>query len=283
MLFDRVLIRALRESIQFDEEGAFVWGAFEQLLAAALVERVASGDGVIQARHPPLPWRDLVAVQNRLRDMETIVWKLDRQLEWRRTDVLGRWEWMFFAASDVNAFLVFARALLDHLAKAIRLTAPRREGVPRTFSDLTKWVASKPADLVAETLGPMATVVADAEWFPELKDLRDQMIHDDLLTVVFPGTEDEPPIGIGVQLYRGTGPGRLSEPMLMQPDNPNIASFERIAVAVLARVQGLLNAAATVMAADATVLEDGLGGRRSHPALTVVARWADDALVKSDL
>lgn len=277
MLFDVEALHNLAGSIQYDDDGPFMWRPFDELSVACQVERsLDRTDGRVDLEALN---GELRAISNRLRDLETIAWKLDWLLAARRSGALDRWQWMFFATSDVAAFFTFARSLFDHLARSMGLVAPQRGTVSSdSFNGLMAWVHKNPAARVDRALGgDLRAVVQSATWFPAIRSIRDALVHRDAQTIVFPGTEEAPPAEIGIQLWTPKG-RQLVEPALLLHDNANVASFERLAVAMLSRIYQLLDAAAVPIASLAGLTYDGLGGSVHHPAFAVLERWTNEAI-----
>lgn len=277
MLFDREALQALAAAIHYDDDGPFVWRPFDELSADVHVERHrerASSRIDLETLNG-----ELRAVGNRLRDLETVTWKLAWLHEARCSGTLDRWRWMYFASSDVTAFFTFARSLFDHLSRAIGIAAPHGGSVKSdSFNGLVRWVTKSPPDRVERNLGEaLATVVASATWFQAIRSIRDSMLHLDAMTLVFPGTEVEPPEAIGIQLWTRKGQA-LVEPALLLPDNENIASFERLSVAMLSRIYQLLDDVAEPMRALVGIGVDPHGGSVHHPAFAVIERWTHEAL-----
>jgi hypothetical protein len=137
-LVDQDALRRHRLAIQADSEGPYVWGVTDQLWLALHIERQADvEDGFSQ------PFRHWTAVTNRLTDLRTIALKLDWMLSTFRGGELDRFAWMYYAASDVVAFLTSTRSLLDHVAAALLSVAPHRASLPRPVLQRTADMAAK--------------------------------------------------------------------------------------------------------------------------------------------
>lgn len=267
VLVDVDALRRLRGAIHDGPDGPYVWGEFERLLTDCHVVR-ALGRGDVDVVHGHLR-----AVSNRLTDLRTCAMKLAWMLERRDAGELDPFAWMFFASSDVNSFLTNVRSLFDHLARVLRAVASAPAGVPAfSFNDLRKWTQSQDLGR-ARQLGHRAfELVVKCDWFDELRDLRDELVHQDAQTLVFP----EHPT-IAVQVYAGAR-HLLQEPALMLSEN--VASFERLASATMARLHLLLEHTAAAVR-DALALDQPVGdGQSVHGGLGVLARWTDDYLTQ---
>ena len=224
MLLDVDALKRYRAAIQVGDDGPFVWGTFESLMTHTLIGR-ATDDAELNELY-----KHLRATANRLSDLRTIALKLDWMLEQRDCGNLDSYAWMFFASSDVNAFLSNVRSLFDHLSEAIRVAALKPNGIPRlSFRKLRDWVEVHP-DLAADQLGPTVTgIVAGCDWFGSLRGLRDELTHFDGQTIVFPETP-----GIAVGLWNRRLQDLLDEPALKGGEE-NLLRFERLAAATMAR------------------------------------------------
>lgn len=268
-LVDLTSLRAHRAALQHDEEGWFVWGALEALWAEGFLDRGKS------ERLDELKWH-LRAVLNRLGGLRTIAAKLDWMLGERDAGNLAPDGWMHFASNDVLSFFSELRSLFDHLAAALAAAAPQPGGVPdRSFNRLRNWLSKDPQERGAQLGGEIADVIRSCEWFDEVREVRDGLLHRDATTIVFP---DEP--GVRFQVYQGAD--RLIEErgVLIRE---NIVSFERFAAAVMARLHSLLEAATISMAElmNVDLQETGPGWSR-HFGLEVIAQWTDEYLGMMD-
>jgi hypothetical protein len=180
MLVDADAIRNMRRRMLRDDRGPYSWGAFNQLWAALMLEH-AQG----RTERNDL-FREVTAASNRLRDALTIAFKLDWMIHSRDEGAIEPELWMYFATSDINGFFSNVRSLFDHVARALRISALKRDSVPRSFYDLRKWVAKDPPRADAQLGVAAARIVAGCDWFEELRDIRDGITHRDSMTLVFP-------------------------------------------------------------------------------------------------
>jgi hypothetical protein len=271
LLTSRASLERQEAAIQWDADGPYLWGEFERLLAAALMARDRSDTYAQLYRH-------LRAVQNRLTDIRTIVTKLTK-LDWmnglRTTGELDDDDWMFFATSDVVAFLANTRGLLDHLAWSYRVSSAHPNQVSGSFRKLRASLVNDEHSPLDGNLPPgVPDLVRSCEWFESLRDTRDGLLHRDAKTLIFPGSD-----GITVALYGGgvmlpEGPGLVR-------DN-DIVDFENMAAGVSARLHELLEESSAAIAAHIGLGEDSLPGWSRHPGLCVVAHWTQAYLAELD-
>ncbi len=267
VLLDVDALKRHRDAIQVGDNGPFVAGALTALMAHAHIERAKGSDEFDELN------KHVRATMNRRGDLWTIASKLDWMLEQRDAGALDSFAWMYFASSDVNAFLFNVRSLFDHLAEAMRVSAPRPHGIPhQSFKDLQVWIAKHP-DMADKQLGAeVASIVAATDWFLPLRQLRNELTHYDGQTIVFPETP-----GIAVGLWNRRLEDLIDEPALKDDENENLLRFERLASATMARLHALVEDSAQAIAdANGYVLE--LNAWSTHPGLEVVARWTDEYL-----
>jgi hypothetical protein len=268
VLVDAQALGALKASVQHDDEDrAFVFGDFDRLWAAMHIERNPrlSAEDSLNA-----VMRHLTATLNRQQDLRTSAAKLDWMLHLVRDGHLDQYTYMFFAASDIVGFLTSARSLLDHLSRALVAAAPKRDSLPKFSFRRLRERLDEHRELRPNLGERLSDLVLACDWFDEIKDLRDELIHYDALTLVFPTVD-----GVQFQLYKGVRI-LVDEPALMI--NENVASFERVAAAVYSQVGRLLEDVSLPMAETIGIELFPNDGASLHPGLEVLARWSDELL-----
>jgi hypothetical protein len=275
MLTDAESVRRLRDLILDGDDGAYMTSQFVHLEAAASIQ-VHMGQAHLGALSGHLR-----GVRSRLVDLEVICSKLEWMRHQRNAGSLDRFAWMYYASNDVVGFLSHARSLLDHLALAIGAGSHKPGQVPsKSFRQLKKWVADGPTR-AQSCLGPeMVGALSDTDWFWTLRALRDGLIHFDHKAIVFPGEEGNAISRINMQIWTSGYRNGLSEEALLEPGKDNLAVFERLATAVLARVHDLLERLAgplgQVVAFDASPMQP----QARHGGLRIVRSWASDFLAE---
>lgn len=258
-------MRAHVAAIQQSSDGAFVWGPFEVLLTDCM-EASQLGRPEVDAT-----LSHLRAVANRLTDLRTCAMKLQWMRDRREEGELDQILWMYFASSDVLAFLASSRSLFDDLARAFRTAAPRPAGIPRfSFNKLRSWALKNNEDGSAQLGATVHQLVVGCDWFDEIRLRRGALVHGDAQTIVFP-TGD----GVPIQVY-DRARDLISEPELMA--TANVARFDRFAAAVTARLHVLVNASAQALSQQLAFEGNAGFGRSVHGGLSVLANWTDDYL-----
>jgi hypothetical protein len=259
-------ITRLRDSIVLeDEDGPYQSEVFVRLSVSCHLAR-ALGNDELDGLH-----RQLVDITRRKWDLLTIVLKLDWMRSRRDAKELDPMVWMLFAANDVNSFLMNVRSLFDHLAKVIRIVSGRQ--TPQSFNDLRNWVAKDTHDPSRVLDERLIRLISDCDWFEDLRDLRDDILHRAAETTVFP----ELPY-LGIQIHKGITDRLIAEPGLLDPENANVAIFERFAIAALSRLHVLLEEVSSVVMELLAIPDAGDGARSFHGGLGVIHQWCEEAL-----
>lgn len=259
-------IRQLQESITLDApDGPFQTTQFLKFSGSCHVARAMGAEGLDGV------CRQLTDITQRQWALLTIVQKLHWMQERRDVEELDPLAWMAFAASDVSGFLMNTRSLFDHVAKVIRITAGGRS--PESFNKLRTRVAKHPLDSSLAVDTRLLELVANADWFDDLRDIRDDILHRAADTIVFPYLPY-----IGIQINKRMTDRLLTEPDLLDPDNANVARFEWFAVAAMGRIHSLLDDLAAVVQEILDVPGRSESARSKHAGLTVVHSWCEDFL-----
>lgn len=261
MLVDIASIERLRESVLLDgDDGPCQSSGLVRLSASCHIARAMGAEGLDGLS------RQLTDITQRNWDLLTIVMKLRWMQERRDDGALDPMGWMLFAANDVNSFLMNTRSLFDHVAKVIRLESAGQ--TPQSFHDLRKWVASDTRD-TSHMLDPrLVDLVAECDWFDDLRTVRDDILHRSANTTVLPALPY-----IGVQITKGITDRLLTEEELLDTENSNIVRFEWFAVASLGRIHLLLEELSHAVRELRAIPDRGDGARSRHGGLAVVHEW----------
>ena len=193
------------------------------------------------------------------------------RLDWQKglvskgelNDVLGSQ----FAACDIDLFHVQYRSLFDHLAKFIGLLSGKPQSMPDSFRKLRERVDRlKDSGTLDEQL---AEIIGSCEWFSDVRDARDSIVHKDGQTMVFP--EDG---RILFQVHeRFRNKVNLPEAMF----NENIVDFELYAGLLIGYLLGYLEEVAEI--ADARLEMKRFSGepKSFHGGLSIVHTWIEKA------
>jgi len=120
-----------------------------------------------------------------INNIETITIRLAWERDLWKTKQLNVGKWMAFAQCDIDLFQIEMRSILDYVAKIILRIADNQNEVPdKGFNKLKNWLAKLPEN--ADKLGKdLAELVSSADWFEDLKNVRDANVHHGGMTIVF--------------------------------------------------------------------------------------------------
>jgi len=208
--------------------------------------------------------------------METIALRLAWQKDLYTQGHLDMVLWITFAASDIEHFHVEFRSLFDYLAKAIRNISDRPGQVTdKGFKKLRNSLDASRREVNAERhihdLGEdLARFVLSCEWFGDLKQVRESVVHSGGFTLVFP-TEGR----ILFQVYE-KGAKKVLVPEIMF--NANVVDFELYAGLYIGYLIAYLEDFSE-LARKRLDLEWVDGRTQSyHPGLRVVQDWIKQVL-----
>lgn len=156
-----------------------------------------------------------------LENIETVIERLEWQNTMRKTKNLSDGRWMSYAGYDIDRFHLEIRSIFDYIAEIIMKVSDNPKnirGEGRSFNKLKKWLA-KDNGKNSQILGnDLAVLVLSADWFDDIKKVRDESVHNGGFTAVFPEGEM-----ILFQVLKGYE-SLVSIPEVMY--NDNVVNFE---------------------------------------------------------
>lgn len=260
MLLDLGDLRRHRQALREDDDGWFLWGNLEALWTHGHINRQPCQENL------PPTWQ-LRAILNVRGDLYTTLGKVEWLLQQRDHGILDPLGFSAFAASDIVSFFTQVRSLFDYWADAIRLSALQPDQVRQgSFQRLQNWLEDEHhRQLLGSRTGDL---VADCQWFADIRNIRDGLIHRNVDVIVFP---EEP--GITFDVFAGAE-RLIDEPALRVSDT--VASFERVAAATMARLYAFTEDVAHELVKRYEVPEELLvDGWVKGPGLDVAAGWTD--------
>jgi hypothetical protein len=153
-------------------------------------------------------------------NVETITTRLAWEKGLSQEKQLDFGKWMKYSGCDIDLFHIEMRSIFDYIAKIINRISDEPKRVPdKGFNNLKDWLKLECSE---KTLGKdLADVVRSADWFDNLKTIRDESVHRGGMTLVFPDEKD-----ILFQVYKGHE-NLVSIPEVMY--NENVVRFESYA------------------------------------------------------
>ena len=255
---EREIAETALRHIRSDNGSFYTSSDFDQLYA-----QVSLAQAVGNLAWPP--YRHVISVVELHGNLLTILLKLS-WLNARREDGLDDTSWMFFAASDIVAFHVFLRCLFDEVAGMVREMATKPGVVPESFHDIQRWLGKRVANrgVLGEEL---ADAITSCDWFEDVRELRDDLLHRGARTIVFPERGR-----ILFQVHVGTNRRVLVPPAMF---NENIADFAPYSALVMAKLGLFLDQVARVLLGTVESLRvtGPAAIHHGHPGLGVLADW----------
>ena len=100
---------------------------------------------------------------------------------------MSEYLWMKYAAIDIDMFHLQIRSIFDYISKILRRIANYPEQVPdKSFHRLREWL-KKDKDKNEQKLGKdLTSYVLSCDWFEEICNIRDEVIHRGGFTIAFP-------------------------------------------------------------------------------------------------
>jgi hypothetical protein len=260
----RALLRLRRR--RFTYKGNFTF------LCADMAYLALGGSGTLKWVHQDLDFA-VGSLWNILTVCDRLEWTSRRcRADQRVTSV-----WTYYAKADIEYWHIQMRTLLDHLANIISRLANRSRQVPFSFSKLYERVNGLNSEAeeqeFAHKLGSeWLAVMRSANWYPTLRNVREELVHWGGQTMVFLPPSD----GILFQVHKGGSFKSAidAEPLML---DQNVVFFDRYAAFFLSNVLLFLeDFAATAYAR--LELEPSLNGMMRHFGFGTLMRWIDSTI-----
>lgn len=188
-------------------------------------------------------------------------------MEWQKSLIskgeLDRLLGSRFAACDIDLFHVQYRSLFDHLAKIIGMLSGMTRSMPDSFRKLRERVDRLNA---AGTIdNQLATVIRSCDWFSDMREVRDSIVHRDGRTLVFPEENR-----ILFQVHEGFR-NKVNIPEIMF--NENIVDFELYAGLLAGYLIAYLEEVAELAKQRLDLRTIGWDAKSYHGGLPVIYEW----------
>jgi hypothetical protein len=253
-------VRRYLLAIRDRDDMVFTSTPFDRLYGAAVIAG-NSEDA------PPFPTAHLRNAHNHYGEVKTIILKVAWLADQRDNGGLDAITWLYFCGSDVLAFHVVMKLLLDEVGSMARRLAVRPDVVPdASFGDIVKWIDRRPQNV--ERLGaPLADAIRSCWWFDELRSVREDLVHRSAETIAFPENGR-----ILFQVHVGDS-RRILIPEVMF--NDNVADFAAYAALTMARLAAFLDVVAEAAFATVSELDPSRDGevKSGHPGLRILRTW----------
>jgi hypothetical protein len=214
-----------------------------------------------------------------INNIETVT----KKLEWERglfdENQLGRWEWAQFCEVDIDVFHVYMRSIFDYLARIIQIVSdlPKPIKKYKSFTVLKNWLGNKNAEKNMKDLGSdLASLVLSVEWFKEIRNVRDNIVHWGADTMAF-AEEGRIPFQVN----------KDTEYLISFPEikfNENLIDFELYAGVYFGYLLAFLEEAARVIEKRLPPRKSAYGAgnpRKWYKELPAVYKWMEKVINKT--
>lgn len=261
-MIDRNLLKVALSTIHEDESGRpFSSGKFYDLVTGLHVSFIEEGDR----------FRDTFFhfehVHKDIWNLQTIILRL----EWQKGIISRGWldddVGSQFAACDIGLFHVQYRSLFDRLAKIVGRLSGRPKTVPDSFRKLREWVG-RPGN-ARRVDQQLARFVTSCDWFDDMREVRDSIVHKDGRAFVFPQENR-----ILFQVHEGFGRRtKIHLPEIMF--NESVADFELYAGLLMGYLIACLEDISAIAEQILKARRTDIESRVHHGGLRVLRSWIE--------
>ena len=243
-------------------------------------------DGYIRLRIHMIQTKDagLQSTHKAMSDINQDIWNictLVSRMEWfRNLAIIDQWAeknpilWNQFTSLDIEHFYIELRSVLDYIATALSGLAIRPKQTPTSFDDLSKWLVGKNSDDHKKKLGTDGvSIVESASWYPEIRRIRDSILHYGSNAFVFGGPND----GILFQVFHGRNKFIIQEPLMW---NENVVDFQLYASLYFARIFILLGRLGDLICSRVPEVKGLSNARNNYRGIDILADWINRLIKK---
>jgi hypothetical protein len=256
-------IQRVRSQFSKDEEGWFWSGEFVSLFGDLVIALARYKDKIVTKIH-----RKYLYMYQDLSNLGVILFKL----EWIRLraeiDDSLKAVWWQFATLDIEHFHIEYRSIFDYVAQIIREIANKPGQIPDSFRGLQEWLNKNPGNR-ARLGEELANLVDSVDWFPDIQDLRDSMIHRGAFTLVFLDPEE----GILFQSLGNSLKPLIKNETVM--DNENVVDFQLYCALYLCRLLLFLEELAKIIRSKLSIEKRSQQAKSYSPGFELLISWLD--------
>lgn len=171
--------------------------------------------------------------------------------------------WRYYTAVDIEHFHIELRAIMDYCARIIANFYYGSVSLPeKSFDGLTKWMEKNSHRLE----DGLPQIIGKTTWFSEIRAIRDSIIHQGGMTLVF----EDPFHGILFQILKGRENQITLHEALMY--NENVVYFDRYAALYLSKLLVFFNELAGALSTRIGVTPHE-GTMVQSPGVTTARSW----------
>lgn len=171
--------------------------------------------------------------------------------------------WHQYVAVDIEHFHTEIRSILDYISKSIGHALGLSGQLPKSFRKLREGI-----DKYRKIPENVSSIISNANWFSELRGVRDALIHQGANTIVFGGRSE----GILFQILKNDVNRIIDKEIFLF--NPNVVYFDRYAAYYFCHLVVLLESIFTELSRE-WAFKMKFGPTRSFsPGYGVIQDWA---------
>jgi hypothetical protein len=258
-------IQRVRSQLGDDQDGHFWSGEFVSLDADLVIALVRNKDKIAGEIR-----RKYSYILQDLWNLGIIIFKLEWMRSRAETDESLVTTWWQFATTDIEQFLVEFRSIFDYIAQIIKQVANKPGQTEDSFQDLQKWIRRNPGH--RDSLGnDLADLVDSVDWFPNIRNLRDNIIHFGGFALPFMSPKE----GILFQVY-----GDSLNPLVKDEDetvmyNKNVVDFQLYSALYICRLFLFLENLASIVRSKLSIKKTSSSGKIYSPGFEFLINWLD--------
>jgi len=257
MSINKERLNVALSTIQKDEIGFFSSGKYVDLISDIHVN-ASSNEKLYPLR------RVFSFIDQDVRNIKNIILRLDWQKSLYDNKEIDEILWMNFSACDIDYFHVEFRSFFDYLAKGVRLISDYPEQIPqKSFNKFRNWIIKNESKIETD----LAKIILSCEWFNDLKEVRESLVHNGGFTQVF-----LVPDRITFQVIEEWN-NEILIPEIMH--NKNIVDFELYAGLYFGYLIAYLEEISGIFDKRLDLEKLGSDGKSYHPGLEVIKNWIE--------
>ena len=256
-------IQRVRSQFGEDEEGYFWGGEFVSLFGNSVIESARRKDKIVGEIY-----RKYSYIMQDLWSLGIIIFKLEWMRSRAEIDESLKTIWWHFATVDIQQFFIEFRSIFDYTAQIIKQAANKPGQTPNSFQDLQKWIEEKPGH--RDSLGDdLANLVDSVDWFPNIRNLRDNIIHFGGFTLPFMSPKE----GILFQVYGDSLSPLVKDDAVMY--NRNVVDFQLYSALYICRLFLFLENLASLVRSKLSMKGTSSSGKVYSPGFEFLINWLD--------
>jgi len=219
MNINKEILHNVNSSIIIEDDKTCLKTTFNSLLGGVLTSAAKGKDGLQKTK------TTLLQIHQAIWNIETLFQRLEWQKELWDSGDLEEGLWMNYASADIHLYHFEMRSIFDYLAVLLVKLAKHPKQVRGhtrpSFTKIKNWLLKEDnIDRKTENLGlDFAKLVMACDWFDDIRDVRDLLIHHGGGSIVFPEKGR-----ILFQIYGESWKPKIFIKEVM--DNENVVDFE---------------------------------------------------------